>query len=224
MLGVLLYEQGHYISQVLKAFVTPHVSDVMGVIVLALSVCLCVCLCVSLSRPNGPTYRLEFLHGGQMESYLGQVHRSSSQVKGQGHEVKTAKLYIPLTSENPVTCGPAKEETQVYDRQEDDVGCFQGICNFFLVFDLAIYWYWIFNIGNCIRFWQDNAPCHKSKRTMGRMRELGIECVDPPPSSPDLNAIENVWQVKYNIWKHLHRHYMQHLLNKEVRFWITPKT
>ncbi len=57
---------------------TPHVSDVMGVIVLTSYVCLCVCLSVLLYRPNGQTYRLEFLHGGQVEEYLGKVRRSRS--------------------------------------------------------------------------------------------------------------------------------------------------
>ncbi len=41
-----------------SAIITPHVSDVSGVICLTSSVCVCVCLCVCvlpLSRPNGQT-------------------------------------------------------------------------------------------------------------------------------------------------------------------------
>ncbi len=55
--------------------------DVSGVIVLTSCVCVSVCPCVRvlpLSQPNGQTYRLEFWHGGQVEGYLGQVHRSRS--------------------------------------------------------------------------------------------------------------------------------------------------
>ncbi len=57
-----------------------HPASAEGVIVLALCVCVCVCVCVSvsLSRKNEGTYRLEFWHGGQVEGYLGQVHRSRS--------------------------------------------------------------------------------------------------------------------------------------------------
>ena len=67
---------------------TPHVSDMMGVIVLTSS----VCASVSLSWANGQTYGLEFWHGGQVEGYLGQVSRSRSWVKGQGHEVKKCSI------------------------------------------------------------------------------------------------------------------------------------
>ncbi len=53
-------------------FITPHVSDVMGVIVLTSFVCLSVCLPHSTGRTNG----LEFWRGGQVDGYLGQVCRS----------------------------------------------------------------------------------------------------------------------------------------------------
>ncbi len=60
---------------------TPNVSDVSGVIVLALCVCVCVCVCVclsvcpsvSLSRLNGETYKLEIWQGCQVKGYLGRV-------------------------------------------------------------------------------------------------------------------------------------------------------
>jgi transposase len=41
--------------------------------------------------------------------------------------------------------------------------------------------------------YQDRAPCHVSKKTMGRIAELGISTVDPPGVSPDANPIENCW-------------------------------
>ncbi len=64
--------------------ITPHVSDVIGVIVLTSYTYMCVCVCpsVSLSGPNGRTNnRLDFWHGGQVDEYLGQVLRSRSMVK-----------------------------------------------------------------------------------------------------------------------------------------------
>ena len=46
---------------------TPHVSDVMGLIVLTSFGYVSVSLFISLSRRNEQTYRLKFWHGGQVE-------------------------------------------------------------------------------------------------------------------------------------------------------------
>ena len=37
-----------------------------------------------------------------------------------------------------------------------------------------------------VLFDQDNAPCHKSLRTMAKIHELGFELLPHPPYSPDL--------------------------------------
>ncbi len=66
-------------SENASGFITPHVCDVSGVIVLTSSVCVSVCL-LPLSQPNGQTYGLEFQYVGQVEGYLGQVCRSRSKV------------------------------------------------------------------------------------------------------------------------------------------------
>ena len=71
-------------------------------------------------------YGLEFWHGSQMEEYLGQVCRSRSYVNGQGREVKKCTLGHSVDFWEP-----AKDETQEYNWQEYDVGCFQSICVFF---------------------------------------------------------------------------------------------
>jgi hypothetical protein len=46
----------------------------------------------------------------------------------------------------------------------------------------------------------NGAPCHSSKVTCAARRKLGIAPINHPPSSPDLNAIENMWhQLKLKL-------------------------
>ena len=40
---------------------------------------------------------------------------------------------------------------------------------------------------------QDNAPYHASRETQTWLHNHGIDCIDFPPYSPDLNPIENLW-------------------------------
>ena len=39
----------------------------------------------------------------------------------------------------------------------------------------------------------DNAPIHTARKTTTFLEECGIEALDWPPNSPDLNIIENIW-------------------------------
>ncbi len=67
--------------------------------IVCVCVCVCVCLCVCvlpLSRLNRQTYRLEFRYVGQLEGYLGQLRRSRSCVKDQGHWVKKRFSGLPI--------------------------------------------------------------------------------------------------------------------------------
>lgn len=47
-------------------------------------------------------------------------------------------------------------------------------------------------------FQQDNAPCHVSKRTMAFFENSEIQVLSWPPSSPDMNPIENLWAIIKN--------------------------
>lgn len=46
-----------------------------------------------------------------------------------------------------------------------------------------------------VQFIQDNASCHKSRIVMNWLRNNGIETLDFPPKSADLNPIENLWHI-----------------------------
>lgn len=44
-------------------------------------------------------------------------------------------------------------------------------------------------------FQQDNAPSHTSKKATTWFKKNGVQVLDWPPNSPDLNPIENVWAI-----------------------------
>jgi hypothetical protein len=45
---------------------------------------------------------------------------------------------------------------------------------------------------------EDGAPAHRAQKTKERRAELNIQSLDWPPSSPDLNIIENIWCLLKN--------------------------
>jgi transposase len=55
--------------------------------------------------------------------------------------------------------------------------------------------------GLNVKLMHDNAPCHTSKVVKDYLAESGVEFLEWPAFSPDLNPIENVWAwIKYKLY------------------------
>lgn len=72
-----------------------------------------------------------------------------------------------------------------------DAKLLQGILGTHLIESAELH----FDIEHAERWWflQDNAPQHKSILVRTWLFNNGIQCIDFPPYSPDLNPIENLW-------------------------------
>jgi transposase len=72
-----------------------------------------------------------------------------------------------------------------------DAKLLQGILGSHLVESAALH----FDVEHAEHWWflQDNAPQHKSFLIRTWLFNHGIQCLDFPPYSPDLNPIENLW-------------------------------
>jgi len=72
-----------------------------------------------------------------------------------------------------------------------DAKLLQGILGTHLIESAELH----FDVDHAEQWWflQDNAPQHKSVLVREWLFNNGIQCIDFPPYSPDLNPIENLW-------------------------------
>ena len=69
-------------------------------------------------------------------------------------------------------------------------------------------------------FLQDGAPCHKSKGTMSFLEQNGVSVMDWPGNSPDLNPIENLWEVMKKIVEEKEPKSLPDLIQKIKEVWV----
>jgi transposase len=78
----------------------------------------------------------------------------------------------------------------------------------------------------CNLYQQDNAPCHTSKSTMAWFKKKRIRVLEWPGNSPDLNPIENLWQLVKNKINRQECSSLSALKEEILRVWnevITPE-
>ena len=75
-------------------------------------------------------------------------------------------------------------------------------------------------------FQQDNAPAHKSKKSMGWLEDHDINVLPWPARSPNLNPIENLWRIMQSKVKKYNPENLEDLKMKIMDAWrsITPSS
>jgi hypothetical protein len=67
---------------------------------------------------------------------------------------------------------------------------------------------------------QDGARCHTSKETKTYLLNHGIQCIEWPSYSPDMNAIENVWSVlKRKLYRHSSGSSVKEVIQNAQQIW-----
>jgi hypothetical protein len=67
---------------------------------------------------------------------------------------------------------------------------------------------------------QDNAPCHVSVMTRQFLYQKGIHVMPWPSNSPDMNVIENMWQMlKYKLYREGSGKSRHDVISKVMNIW-----
>jgi transposase len=72
---------------------------------------------------------------------------------------------------------------------------------------------------NCTKFQQDSAPCHTSRIVKTWMQQQIFQVLPWPGNSPDINPIENLWNVIKQRLSNLKITSLEHLRHEISRMW-----
>ena len=70
-------------------------------------------------------------------------------------------------------------------------------------------------------FLHDGAPCHKTKKITSLLENCDFEVIDWPGNSPDLNPIENSWNLMKDRLKEKNTISLPLLIDKIKKLWCT---
>ena len=73
----------------------------------------------------------------------------------------------------------------------------------------------------CKFFLQDGAPCHKAKVVGRWLEEEGVDLINWPGNSPDLNPIENLWSIMKGRMQREPPKNRKELVERLTRMWVT---
>ncbi len=59
----------------------------------------------------------------------------------------------------------------------------------------------LIDAGHSVKLMHDNAPCHSARSIKAFLSETGVEFLNWPAYSPDLNPIEKLWAwIKFKLY------------------------
>ena len=70
-------------------------------------------------------------------------------------------------------------------------------------------------------FLHDGAPCHKTKKITSLLENCDFEVIDWPGNSPDLNPIENCWNLMKDRLKEKNTISLPLLIDEIKKLWCT---
>ena len=76
----------------------------------------------------------------------------------------------------------------------------------------------------CTHFLLDGAPCHRSRLVTNWLQDKGIRTIDWPGNSPDLNPIENAWNIMKNQLAEYRPSNKAEMIAKIKQVWVRQMT
>src|SRR5215469_17260486 len=77
-----------------------------------------------------------------------------------------------------------------------------------------------FSIHESTHFMHDGAPCHRAKKVTEFLQNKGIQMIEWPGNSPDLNPIENCWNLMKNRLSEIATPSVSTLIEEIQNLWV----